>query len=114
MRSVSLPRSQESRLRISTAHGENNRGHIEIECDIVRRTWRSHLVSMVGRRREHPGPEHHFVSTSVTTRSAGAKTRGKRADYDNLYTEAVLVAQLAGDTTRIPNRERGDGFGYNF
>ncbi|HEU4909997.1 MAG TPA: hypothetical protein VFT17_14130 [Propionibacteriaceae bacterium] len=60
------------------------------------------------------------MSTSVTACSAGCKHSWERADYANLYNRSSPsdldddLAQLAGDTTRIPDRERGDGFGYNF
>lgn len=97
--------------------GDINHDHVEIDCDICEdnlaiapgldgwKTQEQHGPS------EQPHREHigHYVPCTP------CKESWERADYNELYSRSSFsdrvddLAQLAGDTIRIPDRERRDG-----
>lgn len=76
---------------------------------------------MVGRRRSNRARlSNHIASIGHYVLCTPCKESWERADYNDLYSRRSFsdrvddLAQLAGDTIRIPDRDRrDDGFGYD-
>jgi hypothetical protein len=115
-----LPEVTRVTVRDFDASGEIDPDHVEIDCDICEQTVAVAPGLDGWKTQDQPGPAEQPLREHIGSYvlCKPCKDAWERADYDDLYARCGIahpvddLAQLAGDTIRIPDPPRRDeGFG---